>query len=415
MVFPSIRPLPCRRLAAALALSIIAALAGPLRAQDFPLLVADPDPLGLGAFVPGLDLDLPEGLTSGIKGEFLLGVKAQSVYQSNFFLSEDHEDDEWAFTLAPTLRYLSDPEGGAANSLTASYRPVGRRYAENDHLDGIDHAGDLALDFRGTSNHLALFTRYQELSATDRLTGEFVSGSLLTSGLRLTHQLAPFTSVNTGLSVGMSDYEGSGNEGAEVYTAYLGALWKATERSSLGSMLRATATESDTIGTRKAWAVLAQARHQSGESIWLSASLGPEFASTSDGGEDSMRLSGELTARVVLDERWTWSTSLRSASVPSPSENRYLVNDLGLTTRLRRQLLHGWLGGGVEYHFSDYQDLGGATAGRGDEHHVALFLGYGRPILSDRAVLDCTVRHGFNQGQVDWDQWQVTAGLTVTF
>lgn len=396
----------------------IAAGAGGLpqaKAQDFTLQVADADPLGLGAFIPGAGLELPDGITDGIKGDLLAGVKAGAVYNSNFFLTDGGEDDEWAFTLAPTLRYVSDPEGGAEQSITASYHPVGRSYAENRTLDGIDHSGDLTFQWRGAKSSLAAFARYNELSASDRFTGDFVTGSLITTGLRLTHQLAPYTRVHGGFSAGISDYSGGGHQGAEVYTAHGGALWQATARTHLGGTLRATVTESGTIATREAMAVLVEARHQAGERIWFSGSLGPEFASSDDGGEDSLRLSGELRARVVLDERWTWTSSLRSASVPSPSEANYLVNDIGLVTKLRRELLHGWLGGGIEYHFSDYQDLGGATALRSDEHNAAVFVSYGRPLFSERAMADIAVRHAFNNGRVDWQQWQVTAGVSLAF
>jgi hypothetical protein len=403
---------PCR---IALAILACAAVLPTTQAQDFTLQVADADPLGLGAFIPGAGFELADGLTDGIKGDLMTALKAGTVYHSNFFLSDGGEDDEWAFTLAPTLRYVSDPEGGAEKSITLSYHPVGRSYAENSTLDGIDHSGDLTFQWRGAKSSLAAFARYNELSASDRLTGEFVSGSLITTGLRLTRQLAPYTRANAGFSAGISDYSGGGHQGAEVYSVYGGALWQATARTHFGGTLRGTVTESGTIATREALAVLVEARHQSGERVWFSGSLGPEFARTGDGGEDSLRLSGELSARVALGERWTWTSSLRSASVPSPSETQYLVNDIGLVTKLRRQLLHGWLGGGLEYHFSDYQNLGGATALRSDEHNAAVFLSYGRPLFSERATGDISVRHAVNNGQVDWQQWQVSAGVSLAF
>ncbi len=390
---------------------------GTAGAQDFALRVAESDPLGLGRFVPTTAELLQEsaGIESGIKGAYALDATLETVYDSNFFLAPSHAEDEISVLFRPTLSYTSDPEGGAIYTFAARYEPTFRAFLDHSDLNDIDHTGDLLFTMRGSRSELSLFARYDELTGTDRLTGSFNTGWLFAGGVRASREIASRTSIDGGLNYSISEFDGGGLEGATVYSGYLGALWQATGRTSMGATLRYTQTESDHSGTRDAWALLLEARYRAGERIWLSATLGPEFATDSISDDHSVNLRANLQCRYVISERWSWINSLRTATVPSPSSTGYVVNNHGFMTQLEHRLIQGTVRGGLELNYSEYDDVGITLVNRDDEKNYSIFLAYGRGFFNDRLGFDTSVRYRINDGSTDWNQWLVSASVSMPF
>ena len=389
-------------------------------AQNFTMQVTNSNPLGLGSFVPEME-DLDLGLEGNIKGDLDYGISLDSLYDSNLTLTDKNQENDLSAILTPWLSYTSDPEGGANLVLTAGYSPVARAYMNNSDLNGVDQSGDFTLRARGAKTDISVFGRYSQSSGTDRIAGPYVEGTVATAGIRVARQLAARTWMSAGWSVSASDYgSGSGaaaNEGSEIYTTYVGGLWEVSPRLSIGPTLQYTTSVSDNIGDREAWALLLEARYQLGQRVWLSTSIGPEYATISDGSGDngSFGLTGNLTALYLISERWSWSNTVRSAAVPSPNTSNYVVNDITITTELQRQLLRGSIGGGVAYSFSGYEEVGTVTTERGNENNFSFFLSYRRPLFSDRIAFDSTINYNVNEGAVDWTQLQIRAGLDIAF
>jgi len=397
-------------------LAALACACGSAASQDFSLEVANANPLRIGSFVPsGLALPMDAGMEGGIKGAFAYGVGVNTAYDSNFNLSEDDEESEVTASISPWLSYISDPEGGAFFSLAANYNPSYRVYLENSESNNFDQSGDVVMTFAGNRTVVALFGRYAQLSGTDRFTGNFTTGSVFSGGVRANRQVATRTSLYGGLSYSESDYSSGGNQGSQSTTANFGGLWSATERTSVGSSIRYSRSESDTTGTRDAWALLAELRYKAGERIWLSASLGPEFTSDSLSGDNNVGVSAAIDARYIINERWTWTNSIGTATIPSPGEAGYLVNNVNFTTGLSHQLLRANVSGGLSFDYSDYESVGDTVADRDDEQNFSLFLAYNRNLFSERVAFDSSVRYRVNNGERDWSQWLVSMGMSVSF
>lgn len=398
-------------------LAAISIIGGHAQAQNFSLQVADPNPLGIGRFVP-TDMDLLEGtggIESGLKGTYLLSASLETVYDSNFFLSEDDEESELSLFFNPRLSYTTDPEGGAFFSMAANYTPTFRAFLDNSDLNDIDQSGNIVMNFLGSRTEVAVFARYSETSGSDRLTGNFSSGWVLNSGVRANRQIASRTSINGGLSYSQSYYNSGGINGSTIYSGYVGGLWSATERIGVGSTLRYSQSESDNTGTRDSWSLVAEARYRAGERIWLSASLGPEFSSDSQSNDNTVNLSANFQARYTINERWSWVNSLRTSTVPSPSSTGYVVNNYGYVTELRHKLLRATVSGGIEFNYSEYEAVGNTLLARDNEENLSLFLSYSRNFFTERLAFDSGVRYSTNNGNKDWDQWQVSAGLSMEF
>lgn len=205
-----------------------------VRAAEISTRIADPTEWSTGGGM--LEQMVPTELK--IKGGMNLALQVGAIYDSNFFLDETNAESETSFYASPLIEYISDPEGGAKSSFAVSYRPSFTAYNENSEYNDVDHVGEVRWTIRGSRTELTLYSRYDELSGTDRLSGEFVNGSLFTGGMRLERRLASRTIGYLGASSAISDYSQSDLQGAQVDSVFLGGLWEATSRTAYGSTVR---------------------------------------------------------------------------------------------------------------------------------------------------------------------------------
>jgi hypothetical protein len=385
--------------------------------QNFSMQVANPDSLGLRSIIPGGEsLGTGLGLTDGIKGAFDYGIAANTVYNSNLFITDKNEKSELSAVVAPYINYRSDPEGGAKFTLKANYSPVMRAYLHNSDLNGVDQSGNVVLRYDGSKTMIRAFGLYSQSTGADRLTGDFVTGTLFNGGVQGSYQVAPRTSLMGMWSTAMSSYDSSSSVGSDIYTTEIGAYWAATERFSFGPAIRYLVTESDNISTRDAWSLSMQAQYLVGERIRIMGSLGLEYAANSGGDEKStLGLTGFLTARYAISERWSWMNEIRYATIPSPAETGYIVNNLLISSALSRNFLRATVEFGVDYNLSDYQSVDSVTTSLANENNLNAYLSYQRNLFSDRVWFNSKVSYAVNDGQTDWNQFQIMTGLTVTF
>ena len=385
-------------------------------AQDFSVRVTNTDPLGLRNVVTAED-DLELGFTNGIKGQFLYGIGVNVGYDSNLFLREDNPENEMTTSIAPWITYASDPEGGATFSMVANYAPVARLLLNNSDLNGIDQSGDVRATLKGAKTQITTFVRYAELSGTDRLTSEFITGSQINTGIQATYQIAPRTSLQGDLSHIKSDYGDSEGIGSDVYAVTFGGLWAATERLSVGPVLSYSHLQSDNIGSADAWTLAMRAQYLAGQRIRISASFGLEHAKYSDSAESNSTLQarGDLQASYAIDERWSWFNNLSYVTVPSPTEQGYVVNNLALTSTLSRSLLRGSCGFGTDLNISSSEPVDSSNVDIENENTIGLFVFYNRTLISDRVFLNTRTGYSMNHGQQDWSRFTISADVSIQF
>ena len=380
------------------------------RAAEISTRIADPTEWSTGGGM--LEQMVPTELK--IKGGMNLALQVGATYDSNFFLDETNAESETSFYASPLIEYISDPEGGAKSSFAVSYRPSFRAYNENSEYNDVDHVGEVSWTIRGSKTELTLYSRYDELSGTDRLSGEFVNGSLFTGGMRLERRLASRTIGYLGASSAISDYSQSDLQGAQVDSLFLGGLWEASSRTAYGSTIRYSHISGDGVPDTDAWALLFEARHTVGSRINLSASIGPEYAQE-DGNQDRLSMTGFLKGTYNFAERWAWINSIRHALVPTSSSVNQLVDDLVVSTTLQRSLERGSIGGGLEYRYSEFVNIGRDADLRNDEQNAAFVLSWSRPLFTDRLALDTSARYAFNSGRSDWEQFLFALALRSSF
>lgn len=389
------------------------------RGQNFTTQVASPDPLGFYGVLPlGDGFGLGPGssaLGDGLKGGFIYGIEAKTIYDNNFFLTDGGEKSEVIGIASPRFSYTTDPEGGARYRLTANYAPDFRGYWHNSDLNGVDNSGDVTFRALGAKTELTAYLRYNELSGTDRLTGQFVNGSLFNTGLEGSYQVAPRTSVFASWALTSSDYQDSALVGADIYTTNVGAFWSATERFAFGPSVRYILAESDNTGNRDTWSLNFQARYKAGEYLQFLASIGVESASNSRDSGNTTGLTGNLAAIYAVNERLVWRNALEYVTVPSPDQTNYVINNFSYSSSLERQLNRGTVGAGLDLNLSSYEGVGPVGASPEDEENISVFLNYRRKFFLDRFEFESELRYTENSGQTDWDQIRLTLGVEMQF
>lgn len=379
------------------------------RAQDFTLRVSEGDRIIDDSL-------LPTDVLTGIKGGFYFGADGSVTYDSNFFITDDYTTSELTTVVAPWVVYRTDPEGNAEFSIDARYSPAFTTYLENSDFSAVNHTGSIAFNYEGARTRISIHADYAEVSASDRIAGGFIEGSILDYGINGSYQLAPRTSLLASWSASQSEYDSGGRSGADVYTSELAGLWDATERLRFGPALRYTLTESDSTGERDAIAVLVKTRYNWGEKLMLVGSGGVEFSKNSrEGGGREAGFTGGLTANYNLSDRWTLRSALRYATVPSPNDLNLLVNDLSFTASVIRYFGESSLEFGLGIGSSDYEAAGAIAAARQDDEYLTSYLTYQRKLFSDRATFNTSLRCSTNDGQSEWSQWQLSTGLSVEF
>lgn len=386
-------------------------------AQNFTSQAVNNGAIGFSGFIPiGNGVDLNFGPGPGIKGGMAYGIAAEAIYDSNFLLSENNPKSELTTTITPWVNYRTDPEGGAPFSVAANYRPVVQTFLENSNLNGINQSGDVSMQWQGSKTTITAFGSYVEIAGTDPILNQFVSGSFLNGVLTAAYQIAPRTTLFASGTASISQYETAALEGAKIYTTAFGAMWLATERLKFGPAFRYTTATSENTGDFDAMAFSIQGEYKVGERIQIIGSLGLESANDSrSSGSGRSGLTGGLTANYAVTERLAWTNSVQYVTVPSPSEQNFVVNNLSLSTALYRQLLRGNVGAGLSMNVGVFEGVGPVGVQLEDENNYGIFVTYRRNFFLERLEFDSRIRYSINRGNSDWSQLQVSAGLRLQF
>jgi hypothetical protein len=352
----------------------------------------------------------------GFKGAVLYGAGLSTVYDSNFFLSEDDPEAELINALSGAVMYFSDPEGGAPASIVANYSPVFQSFLENPDNNGIDQSGNVKMTLTGAKTVVLGYLNLSQGSGTDPVIGEFVSESLLSAGIEASYQLAPKTSLNGSFAVSTSDFGTGSLEGANIYSTYLSGSWMATENLSLGPEVQYNKALSDNSGTRDAWQLLIQGQYQVGQRIQISGSIGMDYSTNSrEEGGGSAGLTGSLSASYSINEKLSWSGSVLYITVPSPDEVDYVINNLAISTEVSRKLLKAEVDLGLSLNVASYEAVGPTAGPLDDESIVNLYVNYSRGLFQDRLSLVGGVYYALSDGQSNWNQFQLSLGLNTQF
>jgi hypothetical protein len=355
-------------------------------------------------------------LDPDFKGSVSSNLRVKATYDSNLTLDEDRPKSDLVLALSPSLAYRSDPEGGAKFSLEAGYTPEMKTYLKDSDLNSFDQAASAVLKYVGAKTLLSTYVNYREISGPDRFAEGFVDGSSISYGLSGSYQVAPRTSISANFRGSKSTYK-TQQEGADSYSTTLSGNWAYSERLSFGPSLSYSNQKSELTGTHQSYSLAAQARYTLDERLNFSGTFGIESTKDSRLSGKGARLgfTGDLTASYAIGNRWNWTSSIRYATLPSPSAQNYIIHDLTFSTGLTRELNRGTVGAAIDWSSSKYEQVGPAPGIREDSTFTSFALSYNRGIFNERATLDSSARYSFNKGDRDYSQLQLSVSVNFKF
>lgn len=414
---------------AATVAAIFVHLACGLSAQNFTSNSASLNPFGVNGPLPFGEI--PDfGGDLGLKGGFAYGIGVSSAYNSNVLLSEDDPEDDVFLSVSPTVGYTSDPEGGAKMVILANYSPSANASLNNSDFSSFDQRAGVSMIVSGARTTLSAFGGISQDSGADSLAASrgFFTGTSVSLGLQGTYQLAPRTSVSAGWSSSIVDYgESAGNSGTgndssvrlNGYSVYVGGSWAATERLSFGPRLGYSTSDSDTTEDFSTWDFSMVGRYKLSERIQVAGSLGIQYSDYSrDGESQGLSPSGSLSANYQINELWSWRSSVQSSITPSPTSGSYVINGWSISSVLDRELLVGSAGIGLNMGFSNFdrtRPTGSFSETQEDQQNFGFLLNYSRPLFTDRLEFSSSLVYRLNNGDSEWSQLQLAAGLNLSF
>ena len=159
-----------------------------------------------------------------------------------------------------------------------------------------------------------------------------------------------------------------------------------------------------------------QASYKAAEKLRLAGSFGLQFSQNSRDSEAAkLNFTGSLSASYKINELWSWSGSIQSGVVPSPTQTNYVINSWSVSSSLNRSLLIGSISMGLDMAFSNFDQVGVVGTTQNAAQNTSAVLTYARPIFSDRLGFSTSLSYTLNSGQKDWSQIQLHAGLNIGF
>ena len=349
---------------------------------------------------------------------FFYGISAQGSYNSNLFLDDGGEVDDFIFSVRPWVRYQTAPPGGATAVATVFYAPSIEKFVDNSGFDRLNHTASAGLQFSGARSQIGTTLGYYRASSSNRFAGTFVESETITGAINGSYEISPKTTVSASWGVSDSSYDQAGMADFRTYSAQLTGWWQATPLVRLGPSIRHSETESDLSGDREAWALLMRIAYELTGKLRVNLSGGAEWqelTAIAGGTRDGTQLTGALTANWAIDAAWSLAFGMSYRNTPSLSSTNYFINNFGVDLTATRELAKGSVRGGIVFEHADYEESGPVATPRTDEEFWSIFGNYQRPIFKDAMNFTSSVRFSENSGLEDWSNVQLSFGLNYLF
>jgi hypothetical protein len=319
-----------------------------------------------------------------------LGLRVQSIYDDNIFLTPDDEVDDWIFRVTPWLRAVSGGGGSARWVAEGTYAPTLTTYASGSSDSSFDHAMAAALRYNGRRVRASSTLFYRESTANDRFVRDILQTTASGLDLVFNYEVSGKTSVHTRFLWLDLEREDDGTRtfnDEETLSLQVGALWQATGKTRIGPSLRVGDTSADLNPDRTFVELLLRADHHSTGKLSFTGEAGVQGNFYDGGYESRWTPSASLAVRYAIDSAWELVLNGYSRNTPSPDLVNSDLQATGLNGFLRwmpQSWFHVSAGGG--YEAARYESLDGDRDRSDDYAYGELRLGLGsgeKPLTAD--------------------------------
>lgn len=198
---------------------------------------ADLHPRGLfNTPQPGLDAPITRTTADAEswKDRLHFSLSSSVRYDDNIYLTSMNEVSDVIFSVSPTLRFNSAEEGSATNTLSITYTPSFRVYADNSERNTVDHSLGIRLGKTMPKTQIGFDVTYAKSTGSDRFVSGTIDRDSLRVGVSLSRILTGKTRLDVGAHYNVDSFGSNALFGDESYGVNAALMYQATGKISVG-------------------------------------------------------------------------------------------------------------------------------------------------------------------------------------
>ena len=164
-------------------------------------------------------------------------------YDSNIFLQESNEEDDFIFTVTPTFSIISGREGTAQNTYSLSYAPSLLFYADNSDQNRVDHRATFRFTKQLPKSKIALDLDFSDTEGSSRYASGAVARTRLHGALHYNYLMSGKTRLDLVASTDLNNFKTSGFNDQYNYGLRASVMYQLTGKTAIGPSFSYTHTD----------------------------------------------------------------------------------------------------------------------------------------------------------------------------
>ena len=155
-------------------------------------------------------------------------------YDDNIYLDESDEEDDFIFTISPTLSIISGREGTAQNTYSFSYTPSFLFYMDNSSEDTLDHRASFRFTKQMPKSKIAFNLDFTDTEGSDRHASGSVARTRLAGALHYNYLMTGKTRLDLLATTDLNEFKTAGYNDQMNYGLRASVLYQATGKLAIG-------------------------------------------------------------------------------------------------------------------------------------------------------------------------------------
>ncbi len=287
-------------------------------------------------------------------------------YNDNIYLSESDEEDDFIFTVSPTLSIISGREGTAQNTYSFSYTPSFLFYADHSSEDTIDHRASFRFTKQLPKSKIAFDLDFTDTEGSDRHVSGSVGRTRLYGALHYNYLMTGKTRLDLMATTDLNDFNSAGYNDQDNYGLRASVLYQWTGKLAIGPSFGYRHTSVDVGQDQNAYDFGLKADYIATGKTILTGTLGYNVRTFDGSGaaSDEGSMAWSIGARYAA----TGKTSLRATFFREPkvsynfTSSGYMATGISLSASHRYSERVNFFGL-ISYENDDYYGtgVGGST------------------------------------------------------
>ena len=346
---------------------------------------------------------------------FSYGASVDTIYDSNFRLLEENEENRFFSDFSPSFLFESDPEGEKLISVTLHYEPILRADWSDSSRNELLNVGKIVAKNEGGRGSILVFGEYQEFSSPDRLALGFIEGKLQNYGLEFGYLVGSRTRLLFDVQYTDLSIDSSAGGGSQTWQFSTGFDWESSLGWSIGPLFRYLNQDTEGGVTRESYALLLSFAQTARDDFRAQARFGLEF-DTFDGQEDDrVGLTGAIELGGDLGEDWTWDSLFEVRDISSGLGSETFIDLYRLSLSAHREIEKGSIQLGANFEVNDRDLTGQALGVDGTSSIFEISSGLTYTVGDGLMEVGAGLSYGISRGAVEWNRFVASLSAEMQF